>query len=947
MRPGAGSATADLLEREDEFERLTAHIDAALAGDGSVVALEGEAGIGKSVLLTGASEHAAEAGMRVLSARGGELERDFGYGLVRQLFDAPLARMDCEERERVLSGAAGLAAPALSLPGIGAGRPGDAGSVLHGLYWLTANLAAERPLLLAIDDTHWTDGASIAFLSYLARRVEGLALVIVYATRVGEGSSDALPATADPGTVQTALRLAELSERATDELIGRFLGSESSPQFGHACHVATGGNPFLLQELLRALQADHIAPDERSCARVAQIAPETVSRAILARLRRLGDSASRLAFATAVLGKSAELRHAAALAQLDHAAAGAAADALTAAAILGDGRPLQFIHPIVRTTVYGEIPRAQRAASHKRAALLLGEDSVAAAELAPHLLACEPAGDPEVVRCLRAAADEVGDRGAPEASCAYLLRALAEPPAPEDRSNVVYELGSAALMVGRPEAVGWLREAMEGAVDAQLYAKAALNFVVAHAIRGHVVEGLDLLASAVAKVTDEGDAEGALRLEGLYLCTAQLDPTTTKPVRERLARYDGQLTGSTPGERLLLASIAFDAAHRPQPATRAAHLAELALSDGAGMLAQHQHSANFPFAVWALFYADELARAEQLYTLQVEYSRETGSLLGLAIGSGCRCHVRLRMGRIADAEAEARSTLEATAQAWPMGRPMLIACVLDAMSERADPAECHAFLDEHGIAEDMAAESMANRLLYSRGHLRLAVGDPQGALRDFEQIRGREQQAGMETAAMPTRASAALAHGQLGEHERATALASEELELARVWGTPSALSFALRTAGIVTGGDAGLELLREAAAVVDTSPARYERARSLTEYGAALRRAGHRREAREPLREALELADRCGALRTARRAREELLATGARPRRAARSGADSLTPSERRVCRLATEGLSNREIAQALFVTVRTVEGHLTQAYMKLDIASREQLAAALQPPAD
>jgi DNA-binding CsgD family transcriptional regulator len=113
-----------------------------------------------------------------------------------------------------------------------------------------------------------------------------------------------------------------------------------------------------------------------------------------------------------------------------------------------------------------------------------------------------------------------------------------------------------------------------------------------------------------------------------------------------------------------------------------------------------------------------------------------------------------------------------------------------------------------------------------------------------------------------------------------------------------------------------------------------------------LRRAGNRRDAREPLREALELADRCGALRTATRAREELLATGARPRRIARSGADSLTPSERRVTRLATEGLSNREIAQALFVTVRTVEGHLTQAYMKLDIASRDQLADALQAPA-
>ena len=136
--------------------------------------------------------------------------------------------------------------------------------------------------------------------------------------------------------------------------------------------------------------------------------------------------------------------------------------------------------------------------------------------------------------------------------------------------------------------------------------------------------------------------------------------------------------------------------------------------------------------------------------------------------------------------------------------------------------------------------------------------------------------------------------------------------------------------------------MRQAAAAVDGSPARYERARSLTEYGAALRRAGHRRDAREPLREALELADRCGLWRTAARAREELLATGARPRRVARSGADSLTPSERRVCRLAADGLSNRDIAQALFVTLRTVEGHLTQSYMKLDISSRDALAIVL-----
>ena len=277
---------------------------------------------------------------------------------------------------------------------------------------------------------------------------------------------------------------------------------------------------------------------------------------------------------------------------------------------------------------------------------------------------------------------------------------------------------------------------------------------------------------------------------------------------------------------------------------------------------------------------------------------------------------------------------------------MLIACVVDAMVERADVEACRAFLAGHGIEEDLATVSMASRLLYSRGHLRLAAGDPAGALRDFEQIRGREQRSGLQTAAVPTRASAALAHAQLGEHDRARELAQEELERARVWGTPSALSFALRAAGIVAGGDGGIELLRQAAAAVEHSPARYERARSLTEYGAALRRAGRRRDAREPLREALELADRCGALRTAARAREELLASGARPRRTALSGADALTPSERRVSRLAADGLSNRDIAQALFVTVRTVEGHLTQAYTKLDITRREQLAPALESPA-
>ena len=940
MRTGAGPATAELLEREAESEQLAAHIDAALAGEGSVVALEGEAGIGKSALLAYAAERAAEVGMRVLSARGGELEQNFGYGVVRQLFDAVLMSMAPEECEAVLSGAAGLATPALSVPDRSTDRASDPGSVLHGLYWLTANLVADRPVLIALDDAHWADSASTAFLAYLARRVEGLSLLIVYATRVGEGASDALPAASEPGFTGAVVRPEVLSDQATVALIGRLLGSDSSVEFARACRTATGGNPFLLQELLRALQADGVAPDQQSCERVTHIAPSTISRATLARLRRLGDHATRLAFAIAVLGKSAEMRHAAALAEIDPDAAGEAADALTAAVILRDARPLEFIHPVVRTTVYGEIPVAQRAASHKRAAKLLGGDSVAAAELAPHLMAAEPAGDPEVVQCLRIAANEVRARGAVDTACTFLSRALAEPPPPEDRAELLYELGAAEVTCGWPDAKSHLRAALEGRLDPQVQRAAAVSFALAVLPTGEVEQGLELLDASRASCVANGDAEGALQIEGILACTAQLNPTTTARVRARLAGYEGRLRGDTLGERLVLAALAYDAAHRLQPADHAADLAELALRNGSLLLEQPALAPNFPLAVWTLFHAERLERADHLYTLAVDRARAEGSLAGFAVASSCRCQVRFSQGRIAEAEAEARTCLEAAG--YVLGRHMLIACVLDAMAERAPRAACHEFLVEQGVGEDLGEIAMASRLLYSRGHFRLAAGDPAGALRDFAQIRERDALAGRELTAVPTRASAALAHWQLGEREIARELADDQLERARVWNAPGCLSFALRAAGTIAGGDAGLELLSEAATVVEGSPARYERARSLTEYGAALRRAGHRRDAREPLREALELADRCGALRTAARARAELLATGARPRRAARSGADSLTPSERRVCGLAGDGLSNREIAQSLFVTLRTVEGHLTQSYMKLDISSREELTGAL-----
>jgi DNA-binding CsgD family transcriptional regulator len=195
------------------------------------------------------------------------------------------------------------------------------------------------------------------------------------------------------------------------------------------------------------------------------------------------------------------------------------------------------------------------------------------------------------------------------------------------------------------------------------------------------------------------------------------------------------------------------------------------------------------------------------------------------------------------------------------------------------------------------------------------------------------------------RSQAALALLQLGEQDEARRLAAEELMQARTWGAPRALGAALRAAGLAEGGARGLPFLEEAVEVLTTSPAKLEHAKARTELGAALRRANRRSEAREHLRRAVELATICSAEPLAARADTELRATGARPRRIAMSGAESLTPSELRVAQMAAEGPTNREIAQTLFVTPKTVEIHLSSVYRKLGISSRSQLPAPLAQP--
>ena len=467
------AVTSQLLERSEELARIESALAEARAGRGTFVVIEGPAGIGKTALLAAARILAAGGGMRVLRSRGTELERDFAFGVVRQLFEPPLAEASALERAELLQGAAGVAAGVLGLPGAPAtDGPPSAGvdpsfAVLHGLYWLCANLTAVGPLCMVVDDAHWADAASLRYLAFLLTRLDELDASLVVATRPREAGTDAeLLATVTTDPSADVIRVAPLTGAAVAQLVESRLAAVPDPVFVDACLRATRGNPFLMRVLVEALSEGAIAPTSESARHVERIGARTVGRSIRLRLRRLPEHAGRLARALAIL-EQGDLLQAARLAGLEEPVAAEAAELLTIAGILESGRPLAFIHPIVRSGIYSELSGVDRAQGHRRAARLLAEQPGADERVARHLLLSEPAADPWVVERLVEAACAAGKQGAPESEAVFLRRALAEPPPPGDRSALLLDLGMAEASAGLADWPEHLQRAIDTAPNAE------------------------------------------------------------------------------------------------------------------------------------------------------------------------------------------------------------------------------------------------------------------------------------------------------------------------------------------------------------------------------------------------------------------------------------------------------------------------------------------------
>jgi DNA-binding CsgD family transcriptional regulator len=941
-------ALPSLLEREKELAAVADGIGAAGEGTGSVLLFEGPAGIGKSELLSAARAQAAGRGLDVLSARGGELERGFGFGVVRQLFERRVAGASAGERRKLLDGAASLSGPALGLedvqvtPAASPLTTGDpAASTNHGLYWLLVNLCERRPVLLSVDDLHWADAASVRWLIYVARRVEELPVLVAGAIRAGEPAIDPalLANLSDQRSVQV-IKPRALSEAAATALIRSRLGKDADPEFSAASHHVTGGNPLLLAELVDAVRDDSIPPTRDSVATIEALAPETISRSILLRLARLAPGAEPLARAVAVLGSEAKLRHAAALADLDHDTAARAADDLAEASILAPGRPLRFAHPLLRAAVYEQIPQTERALAHSRAAHLLSAEGGGAETVAAQAIHAEPAGDPEIAAMLDRAAQDAVAGGAPDTAIAYLRRALIEPPPAALRPGMLRNLILAGITAGDWSACDGISEdpvAELAGDDAGLVASipvlAPWHFAVAR-----FDEGTVLVERAIEAALRIGDQSAAVQSQLQLLSVVQIDP------EEALERLDRHAAGLDPGsidQRLWLASRAWWQHFRGGPAREAAGFARQAAAGGA-LLAEFSASPTFGQALLVLLRADELDEAEPLIDVILDSARQRGSGQLFAVGVGLRAQLALRRGEVTGAAEDARRSLEVIReQGIAIGLPLATAWLVDPLLEQGKLAEADEELRVSGLDGPVMNHYWFTPVRFSRGRLRIAQGRIEEGIED---LRANLRRHGRTyPASTPVASEIALALARLDrDPDEVARLVDWELETAREWGTPRGIGVALRAKGLIEGREAGIELLRKAAATLASSPARHEHSRALADLGAALRRENHRAEAREVLKEALDLAHRCGAAAIAERARSELSATGARPRRETLTGIDSLTPSELRVARMAAEGMGNKEIAQALFVTVKTVETHLGHVYPKLGISSRKELPTAL-----
>lgn len=930
----------DLLERERELQTLRAGLDHACAGEGTLLLIEGPAGVGKTALAHAAADRAP---LVALQASGSELERPFAFGVVRQLLEPVVSQEPANGG--LFAGGAGPAAR-LFEPGEHWTRGPDPGfEALHSLYWLVVNIADRAPTLVLVDDCQWADRDSLRFLAYLAQRIEGLPVAMLLTGRSPDPPAD------EAGSVwaQLAARPAAvvlhprpLTADAVAALVRERLAADAAEEFCRACHAATGGNPLFLRELLRSLDAARVTPDVATASEVQAVGPAAVSRFVLHRLATLGPAATELARAVAVLGDDSDPLLAARVSGLGEAAAREAADDLVRADIFVRADRLGFVHPIVRAALYEDLAPGERQVRHAAAAEALAREGASDERVSAHLLLTPPTGDQRRVATLRSAAAEAARRGAPRSATECLRRALAESgPAPQ-RAQILTELGWYEIATtGFEAAENHLHAALAAEPDPATRVDAALLLGRCAIVSGgRSAEAAGDVMSSIADELWPADPERSLELSAGLLMIHTAVPRLRTRLGAHLPRFQERARdhpGYAAVARIHSAGEQFIGGGAAVPA-----LDDIEAALAADLPPSAQNSAVL-VALYVLRLGERHELVVRMLDAGLERARREGHATRQGIIHGQRAAAALALGSLQDAQVEAETGLLLVREPhFAVLQLLAVGIVVHVERGELDAAEKLVSRGQAiGTAEDRA---YVNDFLVARGRLRLAQGRLEEGAADLLWCGQRLEALGMR---WPTdwRTFAAPALASLGDSKKAAKLADEQLAAARRAGLPGTLGASLRAAGLAIGNDQGLEMLHEAVSVLRQTPARLELAYALADLGAALSRAGRRTDGRDAQRAAMKLASQCGAIALEESTLAGLQAGPGRRARIELTGPSALTAAEWRVCRQAAEGLTNREAAQALFVTEKTIERHLSSAYQKLGIRSRVQLSAALQLP--
>lgn len=939
-RSGPQSEPAtELAGRDWERSLLVERARGASLGAGQAVLLRGPAGIGKTKLLSVALDELTPLARTVLTVKCPE-SGSTAYETVRGLFEPLRLTEDGAESSPLLSGSARLALPALLPNRTDETGPTDTYAVMHGLHWLTAGLSTDGLVVLAIDDVQWCDEASLRWLGFLLRRAEDLPLMVLMTQRTGHEQSrpEVLDEISDTLSC-LIVDLPPLTTEAVGEMLHWAFDRELDSAFSAKCAEITGGNPFLVRRVVSRLRGDEIPPGAEQAALLDELGWNVVARSLLDRLPR---DAYAVATAIAVLGGET-IEMIAALAGTQPGPAGAAVEVLRANdLLLGDG--LDYAHDLIRSAVLDTTSANERVALRERAARLLNDSGRPAEEVAVQLMLLPGDPAPWMVGVLLTAAESAKHRGAPAAAAHYLSQALKHDP------DDVTLLAALARVLGQSEpakALEYLEHALGLVRDPRTRAPLVVQYALTSLEVQNSLRAFELVDEVLDSIEAEGGAEAtpadrALRtlVEFAYLISGLDEKSTVDRVGRRFRDYVPP-QGDTAEERQLLGMLSSLGTFQGRPATEVAAQAEKVLRIG--------DVAPGGWAVLSaslsLYLADEIDPALVALTALIEHAQRTGEAWTHTLGASTRAQVYRWAGNVGEALSDAQLSFDVVLQeSWAPNVVMPQTALASALIRRGEPARAQEVLDLITRPRLDRFTLEYHWYVMARARSRAALGDLEGALTHFYRCADSLAEGGIGNPVLaPWWFDAADVLAELGRPHEGLDLIERVEESVHRWGTTRALGMFRMARGVLTAGDAGIDLLTDAVHTLADSPGRLEQARAEYLLGRRLYRRGDAEGARERLRQSIDLAVLCRDQLQLNQSLPALSEAGGRLRRSTASPADTLSGSERRVAEQAIAGATNREIAESLFLTQRTVEFHLTSVYRKLGIRGRQELARVLR----